>query len=398
MDKVVPFNSGKYNLRFVVRSATIELYKVRERDPVIKKHAIIMLKNVDNGKEVVHPINQFIVENYRNKSYNSMAVASFRIVSFLNWIFFDSQNPLQQLEQLNFDCATEFLFLLTKRGNQKSTVKSYENTLYQFYVYLSDHDILKAIDRSEVLDMKEKQFTKLIYNQNSFGESIHDFKTELIIPFIETAYYETNPIALGVYYQFFGGLRMSEVVNLTKSNVRNIGAYGEFGQIVLIDDTHLRTDLTTTSGTGEVKKNRSQPIFPYRTLLKKLNMNHVRKYSSKETNALFLNKDGNPMSGDSYRKQFHRLQRTFVKNLMKDSDIRISSYGHYLDSMKWSTHIGRGVFSNLMAEYTDNVLEVAVSRGDSNLNSSLSYLADTKRIMEKLQQELELLYKGDFLD
>lgn len=398
MNTVVPFGRSKLNLRFVVRSSTIELYRDLKRGPVVKKHAIIMLKNVDNGREVVHPINQFIIENYRNKSYNSMAVASFRIVSFLNWLFFERQNPLQELEQLSLDCATEFLFTLTKKGNQKSTVKSYEKILYRFYVYLYDHDILQGIDRNEVLDMKEKQFTKLIYNRNSIGERIHDFKTELIIPFIETAFYEVNPIALGVYYQFFGGLRMSEVVNIAKSSVRNVGSYGEFGQIIRIDDTHLRTDLTTTSGTGEVKKNRSQPIFPYRGLLKKLYMNHVKKYSSKETNALFLNKDGKPMSGESYRKQFQRLQKTFVKNLMKNSDIRISSYGHYLDSMKWSTHIGRGVFSNLMAEYTDNVLEVAVSRGDTNLNSSLTYLADTKRIMDKLQQELELLYKGDFLD
>nr|WP_081276754.1 hypothetical protein [Paenibacillus polymyxa] len=364
----------------------------------MKKHAIIMLKNMNNGKEAIHPLNQFIVENYRNKSYNSMSVASFRIVSFLNFLFFDKDRPLKELEEITLECATEFLFYLTKKGNQKSTVKGYENTLYSFYLFLSEQNILRYIEEKQVLKMKEKQFANLIYNQNSFGERIHDFKTELIIPFIETAFYEVNPIALGVYYQIFGGLRMGEVVNVAKSNIRNIGAYGEFGQILKIDDTYLRTDLITTSGAGEVKKNRNQPIFPYRSLLKKLYMNHIERYKNIHTDALFLNRDGNPMSGDSYRKAFQKLQKVFVSKLKRYDDVRVSAYGHYLEAMKWSTHIGRGVFSNLMAEYTDNILEVAVTRGDSSLNSSLPYLADTKRIMAKLQHELELLYKGDFLN
>ncbi|MBT2641284.1 hypothetical protein J7I80_03450 [Bacillus sp. ISL-41] len=398
MNNLLHFNKSKNNIRFVVRTATIELYRDRKTGPVMKKHAVIMLKNVNNGKEIIHPLNQFIVDYYRNKSYNSMSVASFGITSFLNWLFFDREHPLKDLEELTISCATEFLFSQTKKGNVKSTVKSYENIIYQFYVYLSENSILKNIQHSDILNLKDKHFKKLIYNQNPVGERIHDFKTELIIPFIETAYNETNPIALGVYYQFFGGIRMGEIVNITKSNIRNIGSFGEFGQIVKITDTNLRTDLTTTSGTGEVKKNRSQPIFPYRSLLKKLYNNHLKMYRNTDTDALFLNRDGNPMSGESYRKAFKNLQILFVENLKKSNDIRISTYGHYLDSMKWSTHIGRGVFSNLLAEYTDNVLEVAVSRGDSNLNSSLTYIADTKRIMNKLQKELELLYNGDFLD
>lgn len=398
MNNIVSINKNKYNLRFVVRSATVELFSDSKKGPMIKKHAIIMLKNLDNDREIIHPANQFIIENYWNKSYNSMSVASFRTASFLNWLFFERKSPFQELGDLNIECAVEFLYELTKKGNQKSTVKSYENTLYNFYIYLSENNILKNIEHSEVLDIKDKQFSKLIYNQNAFGERIHDFKTELIIPFIETAYHEANPIALGVYYQIFGGLRMSEVVNITKSNIRNIGSYGEFGQVIKIDDTFLRSDLITTSGTGEVKKNRSQPIFPYRNLLKKLYMSHINKYANNDTDALFLNRDANPMSGDSYRKAFRKLQNVFINNLKNNKDIRISTYGHYLDSMKWSTHIGRGVFSNLMAEYSNNILEIAIARGDSNLNSSLTYLADTKRIMVKIQQELEMLYTGDFLD
>lgn len=398
METIVPINRKKCDLKFVVRSATVELYKNKKRGSVIKKHAIIMLKNEKNGKEIYHPINQFIIETYRNKSYNSMAGASFKVVSFLNWVLFEKKNPLIDLEDLSIECATDFLFHLTEKGNQKITVKRYEDVLYHFYVYLYENNILKRIKREDVLAMREKHFVKLIYNQNSVGERIHDFKTELIIPFIETAFYEANSIALGLYYQIFGGLRMSEVVNVTKSNITNIGAYGEFGQVLKLENTNLRPDLTTTSGTGAVKKDRRQPIFPYRRLLKKLYMNHIKKYQNKNVDALFLDRNGNPMSGDSYRKAFKRLQRIFVNNLKKHDDIRISSYGYYLDAMKWSTHIGRGIFSNLMAEYTDNVLAVAVARGDSNLNSSLTYIADTKRIMEKIQQELEILYKGDFLD
>lgn len=104
------------------------------------------------------------------------------------------------------------------------------------------------------------------------------------------------------------------------------------------------------------------------------------------------------MTAATYRYHFNKLKKKFIDKLKNDSDVRVKNYGIYLENKDWSTHIGRGIFSNLVAEYSENILEIAVSRGDSNLSSSLTYQADTKRMLDKIQNEIELMYTGNFLD
>ena len=104
------------------------------------------------------------------------------------------------------------------------------------------------------------------------------------------------------------------------------------------------------------------------------------------------------MSAATYRYHFNKLKKSFIQQLKDDKDIRLNNYAIYLENSDWSTHIGRGIFSNLMAEYSDSILEIAVSRGDSSYTSALTYQANTKRMLEKMTNEIDLMYTGDFLD
>lgn len=397
MSNIVQFPS-KPNLSFKVKAVTVDLLTDKDGNTTKKKHAIIILKNLSNGKEAIHPVSDFIMQYWKNREYNTMVSNAYHIAAFLNFVFFESDSVVEDLSELTSQHAVRFLNSLTIKGNQKSTVKKHEKTLVLFFEYLFESNILEIMTAEDLKNLPNS-LQGVIYKSNALGNKIHDFKAELILPFIEFAYHEKNEIALGVYYQIFGGLRAGEVVNIKKSNIRNVGSYGEFGQVIKIKNTQLRPDLNTTSGKGEVKKDRTQVVFPYKTLLRKLYKEHTDRYSSQSNpDALFVDGNGNPMSGDNYIYHFSRLKEKFINHLLNSTDIRLQTYGQYLKSMKWGTHIGRGIFSNLMAEYTDNVLEIAVARGDSNLSSSLTYIADTERIMNKIQNELELLYTGDFLD
>ncbi|MEG2867901.1 MAG: hypothetical protein RR894_09145 [Terrisporobacter sp.] len=397
MGTVIRIDS-KPNLRFSVRATTIELHKDKYNEAIMKKHSVIVLENKANGKEVVHPINDFIYTYWKANDYNSMSSASFELCKFLNWLYFESDEKIEELSEITTHTCSRYLLSLTKEGCQKSTVKKHEKLLIKLIVYLYEKELLKNIDYADILQLKENSFVGVIYNKKERTTKIHEFKSELIIPFIETAFYETPSIALGVYYQIFGGLRSGEIVNISKAKIQNIGAYGEFGQIIKLDDNNFRPELTTTSGKGEIKVNRNQVIFPYKTLLKKLYKYHIEHFKATDgTNALFVNRDGKAMSGESYNYYFTKLKNTFIKNIESSNDTKLKTYAKYLKSHQWSTHIGRGLFSNLMAEYTDNILEVAVARGDNNLSSSLTYMADTKRIVDKIQNELELLYTGELL-
>lgn len=397
MSKVVDFPVAP-KLRFVVRPSVITVYKDKYGKDVKRKHALIYLQNTENNKEVVHPVSDFIFTYWKQKKYNSMAAAAFKIAVFLNWLFFDSEEAIDDLSNLESYHATLFFCYLTQKGDVRKTVKAYENVVLKFYRYLLMQDILRKTTYVDVELLQANLESSVIYNNKVNINKIHDFKPELILPFIEFAYFERNQIALGVYYQIFGGLRGGEVVNIERTNVKNIGAFGEFGQIINLENKYTRDDINTTSGKGEVKKSRKQVIFPYKNLLATLYKNHLEKYKATDGSmALFVNNQGKSMTGDSYDYHFRVLKEKFILKLESSDDIRIKTYAQFLRNTDWATHIGRGLFSNIMAEYTDNPLELAVARGDSSLSSSLTYMADTQRITDKIEKELELLYTGDFL-
>ena len=62
--------------------------------------------------------------------------------------------------------------------------------------------------------------------------------------------------------------------------------------------------------------------------------------------------------------------------------------------MKWSTHIGRGIFSNVIASVSKNILEIAQARGDSQLDSSLTYLSDSDKMAMMLFENDKEMWKS----
>lgn len=390
MNKIINF-PNKNIVKFVVKATNIEIYKDKYNQPIKKKHAIISIQNIENKKEAIHPITDFIFTYWKQKEYNYMANVAHKTVSFLNWIFFDSNNTINDLSKLETYHAIDFLYSLTGKGNSQETVKSYEKVLVKFFKYLISKEILDK--NLNIENIKTEIENNIVYNNRPKDNKIHEFKSELIIPFIELAFKEENCIALGLYYQIFAGLRAGEVVNIATTDIKNIGAYGEFGQILNLEPKDFRDDINTTSGKGEIKVNRKQVVFPYKSLLKKLYKHHTNTYKSTDgSDALFVDRNGNAMTGDSYNYHFKKLKEKFIKNLEISEDIRLQTYANHLKTMKWGTHIGRGLYSNLMAEYTDNPLELAVARGDKS-----SYIENIELITKNIQDNLELLYNNNLL-
>ena len=70
-------------------------------------------------------------------------------------------------------------------------------------------------------------------------------------------------------------------------------------------------------------------------------------------------------------------------------------YAVFLESYKWSTHIGRGTYSNIVAQNANNIGEIAVMRGDSSLSSSLPYLNDNRSVGKKVQDTFDFFYGGE---
>ncbi|CQR46442.1 hypothetical protein BN1058_00702 [Paraliobacillus sp. PM-2] len=98
------------------------------------------------------------------------------------------------------------------------------------------------------------------------------------------------------------------------------------------------------------------------------------------------------MSAKSYRQYFEKVKKYFIYCLRNSSNIDDKLLAHHLSMSKWSTHIGRGIFSNMLAEYAENPYEIAVPRGDNSLLSSLIYLKRTTRFRKKLEERINHMH------
>ncbi|ATH59649.1 hypothetical protein BJG89_04835 [Staphylococcus nepalensis] len=349
----------------------------------------------------VHPVSNYLYEK-KDTKYNTLKSKGQIVVKFLNWFCkncFIFKEPEARLSHLNIDKIEFYINSLVSEGKSKSTILNNQLTLKEFMRFLIENEIIinKETIQSyyERLNNKHNSFFQLYKKTSSKQiELVHELNINYIISFIRLAITHTNPIALGVYLQFFGGLRRGDCVNLTTSSIKPKGAFGEFGLELDIKERNLRPDLKNFDGTDGVKKPRTQVVFANR-LLPSIFEQHLKTYEdiSGET-ALFVDKNALPMSGRTYQQQFNKLKKIFIKKLLHSNNIEVSSYGLYLNNRRWSTHIGRGTFSNWIAESTGNPLDVAIARGDSNIESSLIYLEQSNTFLNGVNDVLNKMYEN----
>ena len=405
---ILAIHSKRIEPKFVVRSTYEDLYEDKQIGEMVRaQRALIVLRNCITGREVVHPLSSFILDKWKSSKYNTQRQRANQVVCFINYIMINNAKEfgINSLSEIEFYHGTLFLNYLTSKGNKKSTVKRHESILSEFYYYLTEKNLLKKIRINQFTkgynkkysEYIESPFKEVVYNNKRGKKVIHDIKPEFVIPLLETAYQEAPMIALGVYYQLFGGFRVGDAVNTTRDSITCIEPFGEFGQVIDIVQRDLRRRTKNSDGSNYVKKEREQYVFPYKKMLSFLYKEHLKKYISIDgINALFLNTKGEAMSGATYRYYFTKIQKKFLHKLNSINETKTQNYVQFLKSVKWSTHIGRGIFSNSVAEIANTALELANARGDSTVDASLIYIENTSRLEKKLEQYLEKMYTGNY--
>lgn len=397
-NNVIDINK-KNNLKFKKTILKREIVNPETGENTVEQVVVIKLVNLENGRSRIHPFTSFITQ-YKNRKTKYVYNIAGYLVPFLNYIYFELSNTqLKNIEDLTFDIGISFLDNL---NCSRSTKEQYEQVLSKFYYYLAERDILKNIHKSD--------FTFVVVNDKTVLKSpfenkykkpkkestniIHVIEKEYLFTFLETAIKVEPQIAFGVYIQMFGGLRVSEVISLEYFDISFSGAKGVKSMTLSLYDKDLRPDIKT-GFLNKVKKKRKQKIIPVgENLLYTLYQNHKKTYKQESHNAIFIDKNNKPMTAKVYTTKFNNIKKVFIKELLNSDDINNKSYGLYLKSQKWSTHMGRGIFSNLVTDVSDNANEIATWRGDSNLDSSLKYITDSKKIEEKLIAVMNQFYTG----
>ncbi len=404
LDNVINLSEEKVIYRFKQEHCKREKV-LSNGKKLVKENVLIMVERTkgESIRKSVHPVSEFLLEPKEGGGLprvGSLKTKASYIVKFLNYVLIDSndQYKADDVCDLRFEHGTEFL---NYYGNsvKLGTVKNCEIALKGFYYFLCKKGVLKYVSLDDFeygtnnngdLYYPSKYiispFHGVDYPSTVESNILHHLPQELIIIFIDTAITYTPEIALGVYFQFFGGLRVGEVVNISKSIITLKGPFGRYGVVVNLYDQKFRDDLKHYNAGGAVKKYRKQAIFPYKGgLLEKLYKAHISRYIATDgSKALFVNKDGNAMADFSYRYYFSKLRNKFLERLMNSNKSDLKNYSLDLQALKWSTHLGRGVFSNMIAEVANNIAQIRQARGDSSFDASFSYLSDSAKMGKEL--------------
>ena len=393
--------------KYVVRSIWGQYAADSDGRPITKQYVVLKIKNTKTESEVIHPLTEFILINWKHLSFNTMKSSANTVVMFLNFLIDNKKYyNLKSLHQLELLHGTAFLNELTYKKTPKQTVKRHETILDRFFDFLFEKKIInyevkeqKMLSNTSKTNVLKSPFVEVEYYQSNTHSSIHQLPDEYILRFLEVAYQLNSCISLAVYMQFFGGLRTGEICNLRVKDVQLLGSYGEEGFILnLTQDRHLRDDLNNTAGSDYIKSKRWQIVLGFKNWSKLFFEKHLYSQLPKGVSGdspLFINRDGLALSGSSYYYHFKKIKSAFLKTLRESGNPKDKLNAITLEASKWSSHLGRGVFSNLLAEEADNLYDISFPRGDKSFKSVKPYLANTNRIKKKIENKLSSLYKQD---
>lgn len=383
------------NLRFAKK-----IYKTKNEDGTVRQMVSIDIVNNEIGISFPTPYNAFLLQ-YQNRKVSTVELIANILVRFFNYLFYDMKNPIESIEELTLQHGIDFLSNLNCKEKEKTQKAEY---LTKFYYFCKQHDMV-SLENVQFLIKKnsfDKEYMENIFNgkyeviNKQSPDVIHELDLKYLPLFFETIYDVAPDIYLGAFFQFAGGMRVSEIVSVEYCSIRKVKESTKFSLSISLKDKDLRPDLATAF-ISKVKRKRTQVILPiFGDALRIAFENHKENYHKKGIAAVFIDANGNPMTANTYRNKFNKAKRAFIKRLFECEDTTAQTYALYLSSYRWSTHIGRGTYSNIVAQNANNIGEIAIMRGDSSYSSSLPYLNDNKSVEKKVQDTFDQFYKTNF--
>lgn len=382
----------------------------------------IGFKLLDDDFIYPSPLTNFIKSTVqrKGKSYNTQHTIASEITKFLNYCIenIESNSEFQVLKDqglfgLNLMHGSEYITHYTIKAKKEEIKPEYvyriEGFLIRFYRWLDDQQIISLPEVKSYSKESGSFFDDIelgtLYppKKEGISQKIVDFgknRIQLAITFLKIAEVEAPDIALGVAFQFFGGLRRSEVVNLILGSIDGFRDNELFQGKVIILKVRDNQELLFTNNLNhtkeQVKKPRNQSVLSFQIVKEMLgrhqkNLNLLKKKDSRVNKyALFIDyKTGQPITGLQYYRRFNKIKEAFLTQLSNDNHIDFD----FLNNHQWSTHIGRGVFTNILLQRGADVITTSIARGDRSIHTVIKYVDENKSI-EFTQQTIDYLNQG----
>lgn len=395
----------------------------RGKDELISSVKVFLgIKDIETGIVLPHPLSNFIKSEFDSISLSLNTQISYgeEIKRFLNFILECIEDedelflPLEEdgVSGLTLQHGSSYISFLTQRVKsgeiEADGVYRAERILIKFYKWLSDQNILKEkVEISQEVRNKQGETVTIPISpfknfelgteypnrrdskQQIKDRKLHDFgsgRLDLVNLFLRVAELEAPDIAVGIAFQFYGGLRRGEVINLLRNSVKEPkkNSSGVF-TLNIEDNWKILFPNKALTVSEQVKKVRIQPVF-HSTIVNELYEKHIKNLSRlekrgkiKNRNALFIsNHTGKPISGMAYWERFTKVKNKFLEIVLEHD---LEDY-NYLISKPWSTHIGRGIYTNMITFLLKwSPSELAIARGDSSIESAQRYIEEQNVIL-----------------
>lgn len=399
MDTVIAINKLKY--KFVIKPTFHT--KITRSGNELEQLCLIGVIDTVRNRLLIHPFSEFVLQ-LKKKSYSTMKNRAETIVRFLNFLLENNYKyKLTTLADLHKTHGTDYLNHLVRNERSLLYINTEDNNLTKFYYFLADKELLNSISKTEfkflISNKTQKEIKQLETlfpdtenpSNKKTKRPLHTLEAELLVLFLELAKKVIPENALGIYFQVMGGLRPSEVCNCTRTGFSLLGQFGEFGMNVTLQTQYFRAKPNRVA--TSVKQPRVQSIEVFHDYLPRLFERHIKNYLPTDgTLALFSDNRGQAITLQTYCRNFQKLKKEFIKTLASSSNPKLQAYAVTLQAIKWGAHIGRGIFSNIVAEITQSPILTKLKRGDKNIKSQERYMENTPTKKQQHAAAIDSMY------
>lgn len=414
-------NLNNLNEKTIISSDELKKYFVFEKNKLVLQdkygkqniYYFIIFKSLSTHKMTVTSYSRYLLIDLINLKPNTVNYHAKIVVSFLNYVFLEKykEYKLNDITNLKIQHGEEFLrdYASGKINGKKtdSTIITTKNILSRFYYFLYREYKSKMKYISE-RDFQTMKFSNRRYKRNNYSSYIGYLNLfKVVLPGyvppkriksisinlfrIILKYYKINHpnLVLAICFQAFGGLRAGEVCNITQSKLNWSKEGNDFKNFTvdLREKIKIRDDAVDV---GSIKKPRIQAIHPlFLETFKVVYKRHMKmiKNTPNKYNALFLNSRGDAITYQSYSKIFKNAIKNIMQTLNEKDDYESMSELNILMSGRIGTHVFRHFFTQQLvaSNLIRSSAELAYWRGDSNLNSSTVYLANSYYVDENIK-------------
>lgn len=407
--------------------------QVEGEDGELQKYPCIVLYDEETDIPILYTgLERYICHLVKSELLNgkTLSAKAYAICHFLNYIL--KETDINSLHECTLEAIRGFLKSMKTQDDgteyNRSTWTRYRDYVMDFLLmyYTYNSDTLSFQYKGEELksfivvkDEKHHRKATIVRNAPlhiSAPKTTHKKNRILVGRYLDLLLYEAKKyepdVALGIALGAYAGLREGEVVNVTcgriKADRKKFGMISRL-EIDLTDKAPYFQNWNKKTDPGAIKKNRVQKVYDdFIPEVSDLYDYHIalmksRGFDTSKDAPLFVNKQGNPMTVQTYSD---RIKKLFYERFLPSLKITCERQGIYADNAAFieayeieypGAHMFRHWFSMYLFSKGMKKEEIAKLRGDSDPKSFYDYIHDNPDLVE-IFKESSYIFQSQILE